>query len=280
MQDKDEKIYEIRVRDCKVSDSVNVRRTGLDDGIDELADSIKAIGLLQPIVLLGEPGKPPYEIVVGQRRWAAHKKLNRQSVKAMFLRDDLDKTQVFARSLAENMLRVDLNHADAADAVTKLYRHFVKKVGEANAESEVRKATGMSLQRIRIYIKVSERASPKIKLMLKKKKVSLADVRRVLHASNGDNSKAERLLALMEKHGMTKYQKIRLVEYGAEHSKASAETIVEEAKRPRVERTIVVSLDDSLQAALEKATKALELSPEEVATTAISEWLSRQGFSK
>jgi len=266
----------VPVKDLRIDSSVNVRRTKLNEDIDELADSSAAVGLIQPVVLLGTPGNPPYKIMVGQRRYLAHKKLGYKNIQAIF-ENGLSKFDILARSLAENMLRQDLNHADAADVVTNLYKHFG---GDLKAETKVKKATGLSLQRVRDYIKVSERASPAMKRKLKDKKVKLADVKRALHAANGNIDKADRLLDLMEKFVMTTHQKRRLAEYGAQNPSASDETIVKEARKPKIEQTLLVNLSDAVKAALTRATNELSMAPEEVAIKALSEWLANQGFVK
>ena len=77
-------VYGIPLKDIQPDSDINVRHTDKDKGIDELAASIKAMGLLQPIVLLGENDKPPYKIMVGQRRFLAHKKLGETTIKAIF----------------------------------------------------------------------------------------------------------------------------------------------------------------------------------------------------
>jgi hypothetical protein len=64
-------IYDIRLKDIEISDD-NVRESRATTDLDELAASIELLGLLQPVVLKGEPGKPKYELIGGQRRFLAH----------------------------------------------------------------------------------------------------------------------------------------------------------------------------------------------------------------
>ena len=70
---------------------VRVRDVGKD--IDELADSIKKQGLLQPIVVCesDEPGK--YEILTGQRRFLAHKVLQLEKITACILDEKVDEIE-------------------------------------------------------------------------------------------------------------------------------------------------------------------------------------------
>ena len=115
-------IYPIKLSEIKVSE-LNVRTNEVDTGLDELAESIRLFGLMQPIVLKGEFGHPPYEVIVGQRRFLAHKLLQRNDINAVFSGkiDDIDAILI---SLSENMHRLDLDYADKAKTITKLFIHF------------------------------------------------------------------------------------------------------------------------------------------------------------
>ena len=64
--------------------SHQMRTRNTDAGIDELANSINKVGLLEPIVVIpSEKGK--YEIVTGQRRFLAFQHLGREKIPAMVL---------------------------------------------------------------------------------------------------------------------------------------------------------------------------------------------------
>jgi ParB family chromosome partitioning protein len=265
-----ERIHDIPIRQIEVSDE-NVRQTDKDKDLDELADSIAKHGQLQPVVLRGSYGNPPYELIVGQRRFLACRKLNRPNLRCVF-GGDVSDVRASIWSLAENMLRVDLNHADAARAITRLYKHFGRD------ERRVQKETGISLRRIRQYIDIEERASPEMKKELRAKRVSPADVQRALRAAGGDSSKAERLLDRMRRYQLTTYQKKTLVEFAEGHPRASVDDIVAQARKPKFERTIMVNLPDEVHEGLERAAKKLAMGPEEVAAQALSEWLSAKGF--
>ena len=262
-------IYDIPMKDIKVSDQ-NVRHTDADVDINDLAASIEVHGQLQPVVLRGEKDDgPTYELIVGQRRYLAHKKLGSATIRATFAGNITD-LQAKIRSLAENVHRVPLNHADAADAVTSLYKHY------HNNERKVARELGLSLQRVRQYIDVKSRATPKMMGLLRKKKVSLVDVRRALDAAAGDTAKAERFV--VEIGRLPTPAKKRLVDYGRAHPSASKEKVLEEANKPRLETTVLVDLPMLTRQALDKAAKDLAMGTEEVAARAVTEWLTTMGF--
>ena len=266
----DDKIHKIKLGDIEISKQ-NVRLTHQTKNLDELAASIKKHGLLQPVVLLGDYGEPPYKLIAGQRRFLAHEQLNKKTIKSVFA-GDLSKQQATLHSLVENVQRLDLNHADTAKAITDLYKAFNKN------DRKVQKETGLSLRKVRDYINIDAQASPKMKRKLRDKKVSPADVKRALRAAQGNLKKAERLLDLMEQYPLTKYQKKRVIEYGEKHTKASAKKIVEEAMRPRVEQKIMISLPEEIRKGLEIATKDFSMDAEEIVAEILEKWLYDQGF--
>src|SRR5688572_3321982 len=116
-------IYEIPLSEIQISDD-NVRQQDPTKDLDELAASIKRHGLLQPVVLNGEHGKPPYELISGQRRFLAHQEiLKSPTIRAVFA-GKLTHSEALVRSLVENLQRVQLSYEDTAKAVTYLYKQF------------------------------------------------------------------------------------------------------------------------------------------------------------
>ncbi len=268
-------IYKIPVADIEVSEDLNVRKSGADKGLDELADSIEQLGLLCPVMLLGEYGKPPYKLVVGQRRFLAHKTIlarrgaKWKDIEAVFV-GELSDVGAKIRSLAENVHRVDINDADAADAVTELYRGLGRSV------QRVAKASGLSVTRVNRYLMIQERASKAAMRMVREGKVRGYDVKRALDVAGDDQEKADRILKVMVR--LTPTERGRLVEYGREDPGAPVEQMEERARMPRVRRTILVDLTVPIRRGLERASKALEIQPEEIAALALEEWLRKGGY--
>jgi len=266
-----EQIYDIPLNQIDVSDD-NVRVTDRNKEVDELAASIKAKGLLQPVILEGTPGTPRYKLIVGQRRLLAHKALGRKSILARFV-PHIDSIEAMVRSLVENMQRVELNHADAAKAVMKLYSDQGKN------EKKVCQITGLSMRRVREYIQVESFASDETKKKLKRKQVELVDVKRALRAANYDSAKADRILDKMKEHELTSYQKKTLVEYAEANPSASVEKLVKEASAPRIDyKALMLNIPVHLQNGLSTAAETLSMGVEEIILKAVADWLSDQGF--
>jgi ParB family chromosome partitioning protein len=263
-----ETIYPVALKDIVVSDD-NVRQTEPDRDLQELADSIKRHGQLQPVLLIGEYGKPKYRLIIGQRRFLAHKLLGEKQIKATFV-DKMSDTEAKARSLAENMCRAELTYKDTADAITALYKEFHRN------DRKVAQETGLSLSRVRQYIYIEERASEKTKRKLREGKVKPVDVQRALRAASDDIDKADELLDRMKDYD--RYRKQRMVEYGQQHPAAPVKEIVAKAEQPTVERQLLVKLSEPARSGLAAAAKKMSMEPDEVAAKAVEEWLWAQGF--
>src|SRR5437763_11591521 len=93
-------------------------RRGFDEeGLLGLAESIRARGVLQPVLVRPVVGGR-YELIAGERRWRAARIAERETVPAVVRRHDEAATLELA--LIENMAREDLNPVDAARACAAL----------------------------------------------------------------------------------------------------------------------------------------------------------------
>ncbi|MCI4569195.1 ParB/RepB/Spo0J family partition protein [Lysobacter sp. CFH 32150] len=97
-------------------------RTGMDQGkLSELAESIKAQGVIQPIVAR-EIGRNQYEIIAGERRWRASQLAGLSEIPAVVR--VVDDHAVIAMALIENIQREDLNPLEEATALQRLIDEF------------------------------------------------------------------------------------------------------------------------------------------------------------
>ncbi|MGB9792133.1 MAG: ParB/RepB/Spo0J family partition protein [Thermacetogeniaceae bacterium] len=92
-----------------------------EESIAELAASIKAHGVMQPIVVRPIAGDR-YQLIVGERRWRACREAGLQSIPAVIRRvDDLASSEMM---LIENVQRKDLNPIEEAQAYRRLIEEF------------------------------------------------------------------------------------------------------------------------------------------------------------
>jgi ParB family chromosome partitioning protein len=96
------------------------RTTLPEDGLDELANSIRVSGLLQPILV--RPAGERYQLVAGERRWRAAGKAGLEKVPAVVR--DIGDGEALELALVENLLREELNPLEVAKAYEKLQQQF------------------------------------------------------------------------------------------------------------------------------------------------------------
>ncbi len=91
------------------------------EALEELASSIRAQGLIQPVVVRPVAGGR-YELIAGERRWRAAQMVGMQDIPAI-VRDVPDEAAI-AMSLIENIQRADLNAMEEASALQRLQQEF------------------------------------------------------------------------------------------------------------------------------------------------------------
>ena len=97
-------------------DETQPRKEFDKDKIDELAQSIKKNGLIQPIILV-KRNDDNFMIVAGERRWRAAQIANLKTLPSLLIPDDLDKDEI---SLIENIQRENLKISEEANAYQRL----------------------------------------------------------------------------------------------------------------------------------------------------------------
>lgn len=98
------------------------RRHFDEAAIAELADSIGARGLLQPIIVRTAPDGQGYQLVAGERRWRAAQRAGLHQIPALVR--ELDDAATYEIALVENIQRQDLNAIEEATAYRRLIEDF------------------------------------------------------------------------------------------------------------------------------------------------------------
>ena len=89
--------------------------------LDELAESIRAVGVIQPVLVRALEGRR-YQLVAGERRWLASQRAGRATIPAVVAA--LSDTQAMEATIVENLQRADLNPMEQARALDRLGREF------------------------------------------------------------------------------------------------------------------------------------------------------------
>ena len=154
-------------------------RMGMDPAkLSELAESIKAQGVIQPIVVRelspGPAGKARYEIVAGERRWRASQEAGLADVPVVVR--DLDDRTVIAMALIENIQREDLNPLEEAQSLQRLIGEF------ALTHAEAAEAVGRSRAAVSNLLRLLE-LPPAIRALLEARRLEMGHARALLTLS-------------------------------------------------------------------------------------------------
>ena len=124
-----------------------------EDGLLELAESIKQYGILQPLLVQDKNGY--YEIIAGERRWRAAKLAGLKEVPVIVR--NLNEQQIVEISLIENIQRENLNPIEEAQAFRRLMEEFHLKQDEiAERVSKSRTAVTNSMRLLKLSKQVQQ----------------------------------------------------------------------------------------------------------------------------
>jgi len=144
------------------------------DTLENLAASIKAQGVVQPIVvrpIAARGGEQRYEIVAGERRWRAAQLAGLEKVPAV-VRDIPDESAI-AMALIENIQRENLNPLEEARALDRLIREFDL------THAEAAQAVGRSRASVSNLLRLQE-LSDKVKPLLEDRQLEMGHARALL----------------------------------------------------------------------------------------------------
>ena len=176
------------------------------EALRNLADSIKAQGVVQPLIVR-ELGRDRYEIIAGERRWRASQLAGLSEVPAV-VREIPDQAAV-AIALIENIQREDLNPLEEADALIRLTEEFEL------THAEAANAVGRSRTAVTNLVRLTE-LCPEAKRLVREGKLAMGHARALLSLPPRQQADAARQIA---SRGL---------------SAREAEALVRRLKRPKV----------------------------------------------
>ncbi len=253
-------IKEIEVAKIKISEQ-NVRKTDVEKGIEELSNSIKEIGLLQPIhVVETDDG---FELIIGQRRLQAVKRLGWQKIPAIIMpkKEPHEKT---ISSLVENAQRVDLDPKDRAKAVIEI----VERLGSYKTVAEV---LGFSEPEVRKWTEYHG-VYDEIKEMVSEKKITVPHAIRL--TKHLDMDKAVEVAREMAKEEKKIHKDIVSVATMAPDLKP--QEIIKRAKRPIGRKKFTVRFQTRIYEALMKAAAERGEEVDALLQEIVREWLQKE----
>jgi len=157
-----------------------------EEAIEELSESIKRYGLIQPIVVTKKDGY--YEIIAGERRWRACKKAGLKEVSVIIREDDERKNKEIA--LIENIQREDLNAVEKAMGMKMLMDDY------SLTQQEVSDILGKSRSAIANTVRILN-LDKRVLELAKEGKLTEGHCRALLRIEDGDKQ-LETALRLIE----------------------------------------------------------------------------------
>ena len=158
------------------------RRHFDQDKLQELADSIAAQGVIQPIVVRPiEDGR--YEIIAGERRWRASQLASLQEIPVVVR--EVDDQAAMAMALIENIQRDDLNPLEEATALNRLLNEF------GLTHQQIAQAVGKSRTAVTNFLRLLELAEP-VKQMLELRQIDMGHAKALLGLKDQEQIKASR----------------------------------------------------------------------------------------
>lgn len=149
-----------------------------NNSINELANSIKAQGLLMPILVKKDnsTNSKKFMIIAGERRWRACKSLKMKTINAIVIENTSEKSDALA-AIIENVQRENLSVLEEAIAYDKLIKNYKMK------HEDIAKSTGKSRSYITNLLRILS-LNEGVKKLLNEKKISFGHARALLNAPN------------------------------------------------------------------------------------------------
>ena len=170
MEDGGERIEQIGIGEI-VPSPLQPRRVFAEDSLTELIDSIRARGIFQPLIVRRSPKGTGFELIAGERRWRAARKLNLLKV-PVIVRTATDQ-QVLELALIENLQRAELDAVEEADGYATLIETFGLK------QEEVAERVGKSRATVANALRL--RALPgEVRDLLRSKQISVGHAKAIL----------------------------------------------------------------------------------------------------
>jgi len=168
-----ERILQLSIGEVNPS-PLQPRRVFAEENLTELVDSIRSRGIFQPLIVRRSQKGSGYELIAGERRWRAARKLNLPKVPAI-VRVATDQ-QVLELALIENLQRAELDPVEEADGYATLIETFGLKQEEVAERVGKNRATVANALRLRSL-------PSEVRDLLRSKQISVGHAKAILGLS-------------------------------------------------------------------------------------------------
>jgi len=249
-----------------------VRLKDVGKGIDELTDSIRKVGLLEPIVVCESETPGKFEIITGQRRFLAHKELGKETIWAAIMDERVDEMQAKILSVTENLIRRNLHSSDLVDVCTELYL----KYGSIKAVCE---ETGLPYNKVSDHVKYVQ-LIPELKSIVKDGTVEMKTALKAQKAASvsGTIDPNEAIELAIEMAPMSNATQKNLVRDREKNPNKPVDEAIEHAKTGGKITQLSLLLTSNVHGSLQEYADAEGASAADAASELIEFGLSNKGF--
>jgi ParB family chromosome partitioning protein len=270
-EEKKTEIEEIRLDLIDIG-PLQSRTRKVEENTDELAENIRCLGLINPIMVYKkEDGR--YDLVAGQRRLIAVEKLGWKTIRAQVLPSKPTDAVAKAISLSENIFREKLSASDIKDSIIMLYHRC-----EASART-ISKTLGIPYRIVLDTIKyealpdeLKKKVDEGLDVALAEKAAGYA----TLPDGSVDIEKALKWAPELKTLMPSQMKKLELL--AKERPTASPDELLEEAKEVAATKRIVIEMLLEDYEGLKKAAVSKGMDEREAAYLGLRTWLKEEGF--
>lgn len=249
------------------------RTRKIEENTDELAENIRCLGLINPILVFRKKDGR-YELLTGQRRLIAVEKLGWKEIMANILASKPSDAEAKAISLSENIFREKLTSSEIKDSIIMLYHRC-----DASART-ISKTLGIPYWIVLDAIKY-EALPDEIKTLVDKGEVDVKLAKKAVDFAtmpdgNVDVQKARKMAP--ELKTLMPSQIKRLKSLSKQHPTAPSEELLENVKEAAPTKRIVIEILLDEYEALRKAAETKGVSDREAAYMGVVSWLKDEGY--
>ena len=264
---------ELQLSDLRI-ERFQARKQNAGESLDELASSIERWGLLQPIVVCtSSRDSSKWEIVCGQRRYLAHKKiLKRSTIIAGVILHSISVEEGLALSASENIVRLDMTRKDLIDLCGKLHRTY-------GTIKDVVYETKLPYSIVRKYIRYDGLPTD-LRTRVDDNEINVELAMKIQDAAtasgNYDSAESERLLRTLKTVDNALQQKILTLR--KRHPEKNLEEIVRTAEKPDRSLRLSLVVGESLAVPLKQYAEDEDTDEKAAVIGFIEDSLDRHGY--
>ena len=250
---------------------VRTQEPGKD--IPELAESIKVQGLLQPIVVCPAREAGKWEILTGQRRFLAHKFLQKETISAAILDERVEIGEAKSISITENLIRRKLSGKELTDGILYLYNVY----GSIKAVAET---TGLPNNSIRDHVKYP-RLIPELRKMVDDNEVDVKVALKAQDAATAEDDMPDAEVAIKlacEMSPMSGAQQKNLAKLHKMHPEKPIDDVIEDVKTGARVIQVMATVTQDTHAAIRQFARSENTNQDEATAILIEYALVERGL--